>query len=128
MNEALQVFLNTLATVGGVIAAIAVGIVAITLFFKVLGWFAGNDDVPVPFDVAGGELDDETIATVHLIGGRTFENVRVSGLNQGYGFDANQMLVLRDDDGTRYFVQHRHVRLIVAPATITSNDPDDDGP
>lgn len=117
MALALQIFLNTLATIGGAVAAIGIGIVALTIFFKIVFWFSDSDDsTPTNFD--RDALVDATVATVHLQGGRTFENVRVSGLVQGYGYEPSGMVVIEDEAGNRYHVHQRTIRMIVVPAPV----------
>lgn len=116
----MQLFLNTLASVGGVIAAIILGIAALVLFFKILSRFDvdANSDPLAVSNVVGATED----ATVHVLGGRVFENVRVSGLEGGQMYGSDGLVTLEDADGNRFLVREKHIRLIEVPAK-RSEDP-----
>ena len=113
-----------LSLVGPIVGAI----VFLTLFFKLIGWFDARSAVKrLPFK---GVLDELTVATVHLVGGATIENVRVigfttdpSGAKDMLPYELRGMVILEHADGRRTLIQAKTVRMIEVPATVQSTRP-----
>lgn len=112
-----------LSVVGPIVGAI----VFLTLFFKLIGWLSARSAVKrLPFK---GVLDELTVATVHLVGGATIENVRVIGFTDPSSakdmlpYELRGMVILEHADGRRMLIQAKTVRMIEVPATVRSTRP-----
>ncbi|MEM9253422.1 MAG: hypothetical protein AAGB29_13825 [Planctomycetota bacterium] len=114
----MQTFYQTLGLVTPVVAAI----ILLALFFR---WLAGGTESveEKPDRIAlKGVLNEKTLATVHLSGGRSFEQVRLIGFTKSESFkgmmpyELSDMLILEHQDGRRTLIPARSVRSIeIAP-------------
>jgi hypothetical protein len=115
--------LETFSTIGVAVLCIALGIMALAIFFSVLSWLGSRGAAPEVMAVRG-VLKKDTWATVHLQGAETFERVRFIGftstasLKNRLPYELDGMVILEDPEGKRYLVRAKAIRMIViAPAT-----------
>ncbi len=113
-------FVETISVAGGVAAAIVAAIVVLTVFYKGLAWVTGvakTDALAVR-----GVLKKNTLATVHVAGHEPFERVRFIGFTNSQTmkthlpFDLNGMVILEDEEQTRYLVRAKDIKMIVVPS------------
>lgn len=114
--------IETFSTFGVGVLCIALGIIALAIFFSVLSWLGGRGAKPETMAVRG-ILKKDTWATVHMSGAETFERVRFIGFTNTESmktrlpYDLNGMVILEDPEGKRYIVRAKAIRMIViAPA------------
>ncbi|MEM8783250.1 MAG: hypothetical protein AAGE65_10410 [Planctomycetota bacterium] len=106
-------FEETISIVGPVVG----GIIALAIFFKLLNKTASSSDSPTRIAFKG-VLDDETLATVHVTGGKTFEDVRLIGFTDSssvkgpFPYELNGMVILEHRDGRRTMIQAKSIRMI----------------
>lgn len=110
--------IRTLSTFGvGVLCAV-LGIIALAVFFTTLSWFNTRGAKPEAMGVRG-VLKKDTWATVHMLGGETFERVRFVGFTSNENFktllplDLTGMVILEDGEGRRFLVRAKAIRMIV---------------
>ena len=105
----MQLFVDTLSSVGGVVTAIVGGVVVLTLFYRGLAWLSADGEKPNTIALRG-VLKRDTLATVHLAGGQKFERVRFVGFTNSEAlkthlpFELNGMVILEDEQKQRYLV------------------------
>jgi len=115
-------------SIAGALAAVIVGaIVVLTLFYRGLSWLSGAGSKPETVAIRG-VLKKNTFATVHLAGGDTFERVRFIGFTNSetmktrLPYELNGMVILEDEQKTRFLVRAKNIRMIVvAPETDSPN-------
>jgi len=114
--------IETLSTFGIGVLCLALGIMALAIFFSVLSWLGSQGAKPETIAVRG-ILKKDTWATVHMSGAESFERVRFIGFTNTESFkthlpfDLNGMVILEDPEGKRYIVRAKAIRMIViAPA------------
>ncbi len=120
----MEVFVNTM----GVVGAFVLGVMALTLYFKALGWLGGRvgckDEGPLGVRVRG-VLDVKTRVKVHMANGTVFEEVRLMGhlasRNVGKGGDfvpygLGSLFILEHPDGRRTLIREKDVKMIEVPA------------
>jgi len=114
----VQTFIETISVAGGILLAIVAAIMVLTLFFRGLSWISGAGSRPDRIAVRG-VLKKDTLATVHLGGGKTFERVRFIGFTNSQTskthlpFELNGMVILEDEQKQRYLVRAKDIQLIV---------------
>jgi len=120
-------FEETISIAGAVAAVIVGAIVVLTLFYRGLAWLSGAGSKPETIAVRG-VLKKNTLATVHLAGGETFERVRFVGFTNSetmktrLPFELNGMVILEDEQKTRFLVRAKNIRMIVVgPETEPPN-------
>ena len=120
----MQLFIDTLSSVGGVVTAMVGGVVVLTLFYRGLAWLSADGEKPNTIALRG-VLKRDTLATVHLAGGQKFERVRFVGFTNSEAlkthlpFELNGMVILEDEEKQRYLVRARNIHMIVIPPTLT---------
>jgi len=121
-------FVETISIAGGVAAAIVGAIVVLTLFYRGLSWLSGAESKLGTIDVRG-VLKKDTIATIHLTGGDTFERVRFIGftntetMKAHLPFELNGMVILEDEQKTRFLVRAKNIKMIVVAAESNPHPP-----
>jgi hypothetical protein len=111
-------FVETVSVAGAVVGVIVVAIIVLTLFFRGLSWISAAGSKPETIAVRG-VLKKDTLATVHLAGGETFERVRFVGftnsetLKTRLPYELNGMVILEDEKQHRYLVRAKNIRMIV---------------
>jgi hypothetical protein len=123
-RTAIEVF----STFGVGILCVVLGIIALAVFFTALSSFNTRGTKPGTMAVRG-VLKKDTWATVHMQGGETFERVRFIGFTNTESikthlpYDLNGMVILEDQDGRRYLVRAKAIRMIViAPVGAQRRD------
>ena len=90
-----------------IVAPFVLAIIVLTLFFQFMGWIARGATAKSRNIAIKGILDQKTPATVHLMNGTTFENVRLIGFTDSssvkgpFPYELMGMLILEDPDGRR---------------------------
>ncbi|MEJ7591386.1 MAG: hypothetical protein WKF77_07545 [Planctomycetaceae bacterium] len=121
-------FVETISIAGGVAAAIVGAIVVLTLFYRGLSWLSGAGSKLGTIDVRG-VLKKDTIATIHLAGGDIFERVRFIGftntetMKAHLPFELNGMVILEDEQKTRFLVRAKNIKMIVVVAETNPHPP-----
>jgi hypothetical protein len=121
-------FEETISIAGAVAAVIVGAIVILTLFYRGLAWLSGEGSKPETIAVRG-VLKKNTLATVHLVGGETFERVRFVGFTNSetmkthLPFELNGMVILEDEQKTRFLVRAKNIRMIVVGPETESPNP-----
>jgi hypothetical protein len=117
--------IETFSTFGVGILCAVLGIIALAIFFTLLSWLGNRGTKPETMAVRG-VLKKDTWATVHMSGAETFERVRFVGFTSTESIktrlphDLNGMVILEDQEGRRFLVRAKAIRMIViAPATGT---------
>ena len=113
-------FIETISIVGAIVLAISGGIVMLTLFFRGMSWLSGGAK---PETIAvRGVLKKETLATIHMTGGKVFERVRFVGFTNSetmkthLPYELNGMVILEDEQQHRYLVRAKNIQMIeIAP-------------
>ena len=123
MNEtAIQMF----SSVGVAVLCIVLGIVALAVFFSVLGRINRAGAKPETISVRG-VLKKDTWAKVYLSGSQTFERVRFIGFTNTESmkthlpYELNGMVILEDQDGCRFLVRAKAITMIVIEPEAKSN-------
>lgn len=124
--------IDTFSTFGVGIVCIVLAIMALAIFFKLLSRLGQRGAKPESLAVRG-VLKNNTWASVHMQGGKTFERVRFIGFTNAENikthlpYDLNGMVILEDAEGSRYLVRAKAVQMIVIahPASEKSVLPDD---
>jgi hypothetical protein len=89
----------------------------LTLFYRGLSRISGAGSRPDQIGVRG-VLTKDTVATVQMAGGTTYERVRIVGFTKvetckGHlPFELNGMVILEDQQGQRYLVRAKNIQLI----------------
>jgi hypothetical protein len=132
--------IDSFSTVGVGVLCLVLGIMALTVFFKVIGWLETLREQPTAMTVRG-VLKKGTWATVHMSGAETFKQVRVIGFTSTDAtkmhlpYDLNGMVILEDRQGTRFLVRAKAIRMIViapeptrgrAEGAVTPRETDED--
>jgi len=114
MNE----YLLTITVVGAIALAIVFVVIVLTLFFRALAWTSGIDARPQPLAVRG-VLKRESLVTVHLANGKTFDSVRFIGFTSAGNpkthlpFELNGMVILEDQQKQQYLIRAKNIQMIV---------------
>jgi hypothetical protein len=115
-------FQEFISIFGALAISIVVSIMALSLFFKGLSWLARKNAEALPIAMRG-VLGKNTFAAVHMVGGQSFDRVRLIGFTTSdmktrVPYELNGMLILEDEKQQRYFVRAKHIKMIVvAPET-----------
>ncbi len=110
--------IETFSTIGVGVLCIALGIMALAVFFTALNWVSRLGAKPETMAVRG-VLKKDTWATVHMTGSETFERVRFIGFTNTESikthlpYDLNGMVVLEDVEKRRFLVRAKAIRMIV---------------
>lgn len=121
-------FAETISIAGGVAAAIVGAIIVLTLFYRGLSWLSGAG-TKLGTMAVHGILKKDTIATVHLASGDTFERVRFIGftntetMKAHLPFELNGMVILEDEQKTRFLVRAKNIKMIVVAAETDLHPP-----
>lgn len=113
-----QTAIEMFSTVGVAVLCIALGIMALGVFFSVLGRINSAGAKPETMSVRG-VLKKDTWATVHMSGSETFERVRFIGFTNTESmkthlpYELNGMVILEDEEGRRFLVRAKAIRMIV---------------
>lgn len=109
---------DTFSTFGVGVLCIALAIMLLTLFYRVLAWISNPRGEPEPLTVRG-VLKEDTWATVYMTGTKTFERVRFLGYMSSEStkyhlpHELNGMVILEDEAGSRFLVRAKAIRMIV---------------
>lgn len=109
---------ETFSTFGVGVLCVALGIMALSIFFTALGRFEGRGAKPDAISVRG-VLKKDTIATVYMSGTEKFDRVRFIGFTNTESikthlpYDLNGMVILEDEDKRRFLVRAKAIRMIV---------------
>jgi hypothetical protein len=101
----------------GVVMAISLGIMVLTVFFTGIGYFKRRT---ASFDIVKLKrfIKDGRVVNVHLSSGRIFSGVRFVGFTDqssakgGIPFSLSQMVVCETSKGARVFFRAEAVRVI----------------
>lgn len=123
MNRtAIEVF----STLGVGVLCIVLGIVALAIFFTVLGRI--NRAGPSSETIAvRGILTRDTWAKVYMSGSEDFEKVRFIGFTNTESikthlpYELNGMVILEDEEGRRFLVRAKNIRMIVVEPDSVEN-------
>ena len=109
------------STFGVAIVCIALGIMALAIFFTILSRITSGGAKPDTMAVRG-VLKKDTWTTVHMTGSEVFDRVRFVGftntesLKTRLPYELNGMVILEDPDQRRYLVKAKGIRMIeIAP-------------
>jgi len=111
-------FTETLAAFGAVAIVLVSVIVLLTLFFRALAWISSRGIKPESVSVRG-VLSKNTLANVHLAGGRTLQRVRFLGFTNSASvknhlpYELHGMIILEDEKEMRTMVRAIDIRMIV---------------
>ncbi len=111
-------FEETISVVGAVAIALVAAIMVLTLFFKALARLAHQGAKPEAISIRG-VLGKNTFATVHMVGGQSFDRVRLVGfttsqtLKTHLPFELHGMVVLEDEKQQRFLVRAKDIKMIV---------------
>lgn len=111
-------FWETIGVVSAVVIPIVGGIVFLSLYFQASRRLAGEGLKPEKLSIRG-VLGKHTFACVHLVGGQTFDRVRLIGfitaqnMKTHLPYELNGMVILEDEQGQRYIVRARDIKMIV---------------
>ena len=128
-----QEAIKTFSTFGVGILCAVLGIIALALFFTALSWLSNTGAKPETMAVRG-VLKKDTWATVHMAGAETFERVRFIGftntesLKTHLPYDLNGMVILEDQEGRRFVIRAKAIRMIVIPPPSESGAGQHPGP
>jgi hypothetical protein len=109
---------ETFSTFGVGILCIVLGIMMLTTFFWASSWLASRGSKPESMAVRG-VLKKDTWATVHVQGETAFERVRFVGFTNTESikthlpYDLNGMVILEDQEGRRFLIRAKAIRMIV---------------
>lgn len=118
--SSMHPFVETISVAGAVAAVIVGAIVFLTVFYRGLAWIAGGAK-PDTLAVRG-VLKKNTLATVHVAGHEPFERVRFIGFTNSQTmkthvpFELNGMVILEDENKTRYLVRAKDIKMIIVPS------------
>src|SRR5882762_697306 len=117
--------IETLSTFGvGVLCAV-LGIIVLAGFFTALSWLSTSGAKPETVAVRG-VLKKDTMATVHMQGSEIFERVRFVGFTSTDSIkthlphDLSGMVILQNEEGTRFLVRAKAIRMIVIAAAASA--------
>ena len=123
-----QTAIEMFSTVGVVVLCIALGIMALAIFFTVLSRINSAGAKPETMSVRG-VLKKDTWAKVYMSGSETFERVRFIGFTNTESmkthlpYELNGMVILEDESGCRFLVRAKAIRMIVVePETATAKN------
>ena len=114
----LHPFVEALSVVGGIVIPIVAGIVVLSLYFRVQRRLSGENINPETLSIRG-VLSKKTFAAVHLVGGQTFDRVRLVGFISSQGakshlpYELHGMVILEDEQNQRYVVRAKDIKMIV---------------
>ena len=121
----MDVFLQTFGIVGGVVLAVVLGIVALSLFFTAMGRSGrhGGAATPVLTDL----LIPDSLVTVHLVDGTSLGPARYVGIAAGGAggivpYELEGMVILRDEQSRHILVRAKVVRSMVIQSTGQDDD------
>ena len=108
-----------------VIGAIVLGIMVLTIFFKLIGRLERSKSaVSIGRRALEGLFDEATVATVYLSEGTVLEDVRFVGVTDASAtkephlHELNRMLILEHRDGRKTVVPPKAIRRIELPAAV----------
>jgi hypothetical protein len=109
--------MDTFYQVFGFVAAVCIGIIVLTAFFTVVGYFKRKTR---GFDIVKmkGFVKDGGLVHVHLSSGQVYRDVRFVGFSDqssakgGVPFQLSQMVVCETRKGARVFFRPDAVRII----------------
>jgi hypothetical protein len=108
-------FQETIGVVGGIAIVIVGAIVFLTLFFRANSWLSRGAARPEAISIRG-ILGTNTFATVHMVGGQSFDRVRLIGFTRAQDmkvrlpYELNGMVILEDEQHQRYIPGHQNDR------------------
>jgi hypothetical protein len=114
-------FVETISIVGGVVIALVAGIIVLSLFFKTLAWLGGRK--PDTLSIRG-VIGRNTLVTVHMVGGQSFERVQFVGFTASQNMKAhlpwelNGMVILEDELHQRSLVRAKDIKMIAVPPEL----------
>jgi len=109
--------MDTFYHVFGFVAAICLGIIALKIFFGIVGYFERRT---ASYDIVKMKrfIKDGRTVNVHLSNGKSFPGVRFVGFTDqgsakgGIPFTLSQMVVCETSMGARIFIRAEAVRVI----------------
>lgn len=110
----MQTFIEAISIVGAIVGTV----VTLTLFYRGLAWLMGEGSNPETISVRG-VLTKETLATIHLAGGRKFDRVRFVGFTNTESVktrlphELRGMVILEDEQRQRYLVRAKDIQMVV---------------
>jgi hypothetical protein len=106
------------STLGVGVLCIVLGVMALAIFFTVLGRVKRAGQNPETIAVRG-ILTRDTWAKVYMSGSEDFERVRFIGFTNTESikthlpYELNGMVILEDQEGRRFLVRAKSIRMIV---------------
>jgi len=110
--------IETFSTFGVAILCIALGIMALSLFFSLVSFLSSRGGKPETIAVRG-ILKNDTWATVHLSNAETFDRVKFVGFTNAASmknqlpYELNGMVILEDESKKQFMVRAKAIRMIV---------------
>ena len=119
----MNTFQETAEAFGGAAIALVATIVFLTLFFKTVSWLSRKGAKPESLAVRG-VIGKDVFVTVNMVGGQSFDRVRLVGFTSSehikapLPYELNGMVILEDEKRHRYLVRARDIKMIVIPPAI----------
>jgi hypothetical protein len=113
-RSAIEMF----STLGVAVLCIVLGIIALAIFFMLLGRISRAGATPETLAVRG-ILKKDTWAKVYMSGSEDFERVRFIGFTNTESmkthlpYELNGMVILEDPQGRRFLIRAKAIRMIV---------------
>lgn len=115
------------STLGVGVLCVVLGVMALAIFFTILGRINRGGTKPDTMSVRG-VLKKNTWATVHMTGSETFDRVRFVGFTNTESikthlpYELNGMVILEDEQRRRFLVRAKAIRMIVVEPDAESRD------
>jgi len=115
------------STLGVGVLCVVLGVMVLAIFFTVLSRINSGGAKPETMSIRG-VLKKNTWATVHMAGSETFDRVRFVGFTNTESikthlpYELNGMVILEDEDGRRFMVRAKAIRMIVVEPDSKSHD------
>jgi hypothetical protein len=107
----------------GPVLAVALGIIVLSVFFKILSRFGKTKDEPALIKLKGFFKNAEFV-DVHLGGANVLKKVRVIGVSDvsqigkgGFPYELNGMVVLEKENKKRIMIKAKLITMIVESET-----------
>ncbi len=116
----MHTFQETAGAFGGAALVIVAFVVFLTLFFKTVSWVSSKGAKPEIFAVRG-VIGKGVFVTVNMVGGQSFDRVRLVGFTSSQSikahlpYELNGMVILEDEGRERYLVRAKDIKMIVVP-------------
>ncbi len=106
----------------GFVVPLVGAIMLLTVFFKLIGWAGRRSAGDVGRLAFKGVMNERTPVTVHLVNGKTLDDVRLLGMTEPGSdkwpapFELRGMAVLEFADGRRLLLRAKLIKMIEIPS------------